>query len=86
MLQIFKIQKSYRRLPKHDKSLQQAPKSNVVSRIMVTIQASGFETKKKTIFRQPSLLFAGLALASFAKRGEGSRKSGLFWPKWEPPG
>jgi hypothetical protein len=31
-----------------------------------------------TVFRQPSLLFAGVTQAIFAKRDEGSRKSGLF--------
>jgi hypothetical protein len=35
------------------------------------------------VFRQPSLLLAGVAGATFAKRGEGSRKSDLFRPKWE---
>jgi hypothetical protein len=37
----------------------------------VTIQPSGFETKKQAIFRQSSLLLAGVAQATFAKRGEG---------------
>jgi hypothetical protein len=36
-----------------------------------------------TVFRQPSLLFDGDAHASASKRGEGSRKNGLFGPKWE---
>jgi hypothetical protein len=36
-----------------------------------------------TAFRQPSLLLEEVAGATFTKKGEGSRKSGLFWPKWE---
>jgi hypothetical protein len=52
----------------------------------VIVQLSGFEPKKMTIFRQPNLLFEGDACASAEKRGEGSRKNGLFGPKCKPTG
>jgi hypothetical protein len=35
------------------------------------------------VFRQPSLFLAGVAGATFAKKGEGSRENGLWGPKCE---
>jgi hypothetical protein len=50
------------------------------------IQPSGFETKKQAIFCQSSLLLAGVAQATFAKRGEEWRKIDLLGIKCEPTG